>query len=136
MWTSGLNSPDYDDSNTFNYGKIQWGYNTNVKINLSKEAIISGVQIINKVDKEDFYENYSRVKLSFSNGYEELLELSSSGKHNEIISLKQPVTSFFVNLKGVSTFGQMPDKHWLGSSHTGFRSGLSEIRVFGCAEGI
>ena len=50
VWTSGLNSPDYNDVNIFQDGLIQWGYNTNVKIIFSAEAIISGVQIINKVD--------------------------------------------------------------------------------------
>ena len=133
-----MNSPDYDDSNTFKDGLIQWGYNTNVKIILGTEAIVSGVQIINKKDEEEFYENYKEVKLAFSNGYETLTTLSSAGKANDVTTLEQPVETSFVNVLGVSTFGHMPSDSWFGDNgvhHTGFRSGLSEIRVFGCAEG-
>ena len=138
VWTSGLNGPDYDDSNTFKDGKIQWGYNTNVKIILDKEAVISGVQIINKVDEANFYENYNEIKLAFSNGFEQRVSLSSDGKQNEVMNLEQPVETSFVNVLGVSTFGHMPEDSWLApyhESHTGFRSGLSEIRIFGCSEG-
>ena len=39
VWTSGLNGPDYDDSNTFQDGLIQWGYNTNVKLIFGAETI-------------------------------------------------------------------------------------------------
>lgn len=130
-----MNSPDYDDPNTYYDGKYQWGYNTNVKIILSKEAVVSGVQIINKVDEPNFYENYKEVKFAFSNGYEKKVTLSSEGKQNEVMNLEQPVETSFVNVLGVSTFGQMPEGHWLSSSHTGFRSGLSEIRIWGCTEG-
>ena len=140
VWTSGLNGPDYGDSNTFQDGLIQWGYNTNVKLIFSSETIITGVQIINKVDDADFYENYKQVKLAFSNGYEEMVTLSSEGKHNDAVVLDQPVESSFVNVRGWNTFGNMADAgiSWIdphGASHTGFRSGISEIRVFGCAEG-
>ena len=117
---------------------VQWGYNTNVKIILGTEAIVSGVQIINKVDEEEFYENYKEVKLAFSNGYETLTTLSSAGKANDATTLEQPVETSFVNVLGVSTFGHMPTDTWFGDNgvhHTGFRSGLSEIRVFGCTEG-
>jgi len=114
---------------------IQWGYNTNVKIILGAESIVSGVQITNKVDEEDFYENYREVKLAFSNGYQTLTTLSSAGKANDVTTLEQPVETSFVNILGVSTFGHMPADSWLGVRHTGFRSGLSEIRVFGCTEG-
>ena len=54
------------------------------------------------------------------------------------MNLEQPVETSFVNVLGVSTFGHMPEDSWLApyhESHTGFRSGLSEIRIFGCSEG-
>ena len=97
---------------------------------------MSGIQVINKVDKPDFYENYNELKFSFSNGFETLVSLSSSGKQNEIINLDYPVQTSFVNVLGVSTFSHMPEDHWLGTRHTGFRSGLSEIRIFGCDKGM
>jgi len=136
-----LNSPDYDDSNTFQDGLVQWGYNTNVKIILGAETVVSGVQIINKVDDADFYENYKQVKLAFSNGYEQLVDLSSEGKQNDAVTLAQPVETSFVNVIGVNTFSNMDGAgiSWLGDNakyHTGFRSGMSEIRIFGCTEGI
>ena len=117
---------------------VQWGYNTNVKIILGREAIVTGVQITNKVDEKDFYENYREVILAFSNGYQTMATLSSAGKANDITKLEQPVETSFVNILGVSTFGRMPSNKWPGTMsnrHTGFRSGLSEIRVFGCTEG-
>ena len=138
VWTSGLNSPDYNDENTWQDGLIQWGYNTNVKIILSAETVVSGVQIINKVDQSDSYENYKQVKLAFSNGYEEIVDLSSEGKQNEAVRLAQPVETSFVNIIGVNTFSNMGTDTWLadnGVYHTGFRSGMSEIRIFGCVEG-
>ena len=64
--------------------------------------------------------------------------LSSAGKANDATTLEQPVETSFVNVLGVSTFGHMPTDRWFGDNgvhHTGFRSGLSEIRVFGCTEG-
>ena len=135
VWVSGLNKPDYQDSNTHQNGKTQWGYNTNVKVIFKKKTtVVSGIQIINKVDKEDFYENYKEMKIEFSNGYKRLVTLSSHGKHNDILHFEQPVETSFVNVCGISTFGHMPENHksGLSSSHTGFRSGLSEIRIFGC----
>ena len=135
VWTSGLNGPDYDDPGTFRDDKAQWGYNTNVKIILNTETVVSGVQIINKIDESEFYENYKEVRIAFSNGYEELVTLSPDGKANPVINMQQPVETSFVNIIGVSTYGHMPDGHWLSDFHTGFRSGLSEIRIFGCAEG-
>jgi hypothetical protein len=130
-----LNSPDYNDANTRQDDLIQWGYNTNVKIILATETVVSGVQIINKVDEADSCTNYKQVKLAFSNGYEELVSLSSEGKQNDVITLAQPVETSFVNVIGVNTFGNMGED-WPGTSHTGFRSGMSEIRIFGCTEGI
>lgn len=108
---------------------------------MGTEAIVSGVQIINYKNEDDydnfstFYENYKEVKLAFSNGYETQTTLSSAGKANEVTTLEQPVETSFVNVLGVSTFGHMPSEVWPGVYHTGFRGGLSEIRVFGCAEG-
>jgi hypothetical protein len=136
-----LNGPDYNDPNTFQDGLKQWGYNTNVKIIFGTETIVSGVQIINKVDEADFYQNYKEVKLAFSNGYEELVSLSSEGKQNEVFTLALPVETSFVNVVGVKTFGNMGEAgiSWLGDyahTHTGFRSGISEIRIFGCAEEV
>ena len=55
---------------------VQWGYNTNVKIILGTEAIVTGVQITNKVDEKDFYENYREVILAFSNGYQTLTKFN------------------------------------------------------------
>ena len=107
-----------------------------VKIILSKETIVSGVQIINKKDEADFYENYKAVELQFSNGYAKEIELAN-GKQNEATNLENPVETSFVNVAGLSTWGQMPDDHFfLNSGHTGFRSGLAEIRGFGCEDGI
>ena len=133
VWTSGLNRPNYDDPRMFQDGKSQWGFNTNVKIILDKETIVSGVQIIKKVDQADFHENYKVMELQFSNGYAKEIELAN-GKQNEVSNLDNPVQTSFVNVVGMTTWGQMPDGHWLSSRHTGFRSGLSEIRVFGCDE--
>ena len=136
VWTSGLNRAHYEDPRIYRDGKYQWGLNTNVKIILEKETIVSGVQIINKVDQADFYENYKIMELQFSNGYATEIELAN-GKQNEISNLDNPVQTSFVNVVGMTTWGQMPDDHFfLDGGHTGFRSGLSEIRVFGCEEGI
>ena len=135
VWTSGLNSPDYTDPRIYRDGKYQWGLNTNIKIILSKETIVSGVQIINKVDEADYHENYKAVELQFSNGYAKEIELAN-GKQNEVTTLENPVETSFVNVFGLSTWGQMPDDSWLSNHHTGFRSGLSEIRVYGCEEGM
>ena len=138
VWTSGLNGPDYDDPNTFVDGQAQWGYNTNVKLIFATEAVVTGVQITNKVDEVEFYENYKKVRIVFSNGYEETVTLDPNGKANDIHNLAQPVETSFVNIVGVSTYGYMPEDSWLWTEshfHTGFRSGLAEIKVFGCAEG-
>ena len=75
------------------------------------------------------------MELQFSNGYATEIELAN-GKQNEISSLDNPVQTSFVNVVGMTTWGQMPDDHFfLDGGHTAFRSGLSEIRVFGCDEG-
>ena len=129
-------SPDYNDPKTWINGVVQWGYNTNVKVIFGEERIVSGVQIINKVEKEDFFENYKLVRLVFSDGFEKLVSLSSNGKQNEITNLEPAVRTSFVNVLGVSTFGHMPKESMLGEANTGFRSGLSEIRIFGCNHGI
>ena len=129
-------SPDYNDPKTWINGVVQWGYNTNVKVIFGEERIVSGVQIINKVEKEDFFENYKLVRLVFSDGFEKLVSLSSNGKQNEITNLEPAVRTSFVNVLGVSTFGHMPKESMLGEANTGFRSGLSEIRIFGCNQGI
>ena len=135
VWTSGKNSYSWSQE-AYRDGKAQWGYGTNVKIILNKETIVSGVQITNKVDDADFYENYKVVELQFSNGYAKEVELAN-GKQNPVSTLDSPVATSFVNVFGISTWGAMPDDHFfLNSGHTGFRSGLSEIRVFGCEEGI
>ena len=135
VWTSGLT--DYSKRSN---GQWQWGYNTNVKVILDGEAVVTGVQIINKVDEANFYQNYNEIKLAFSNGFERLVSLNSDGKQNERINLEQPVETSFVNVLGVSTFGHIPEAPWCGNSnckrHTGYRSGLSEIRIFGCTEGM
>ena len=103
---------------------------------MSKETTVSGVQITNKVDSADFYENYKVVELQFSNGYAKEVELAN-GKQNPLTTLETPVSTSFINVFGISTWGQMQDDHFfLDGGHTGFRSGLSEIRVFGCEEGI
>ena len=104
-----------------------------MKVILGTEAVVSGVQIINKVNETEFYENYREVKLAFSNGYEELVTLSKYGKANDVHVIATPVQTSFVNIIGISTWGHMPEGHWLSDFHTGFRSGLSEIRIFGCA---
>ena len=74
VWTSGLNSINYKDPRIERDGKRQWGFNTSVKIILSKETIVSGIQIINKVDKVDYHENYKAVEIQFSNGYVKEIE--------------------------------------------------------------
>ena len=130
---------DSSPSMVFSQGVPKPADDSQVKVaresSLGAESIVSGVQITNKVDEEDFYENYREVKLAFSNGYQTLTTLSSAGKANDVTTLEQPVETSFVNILGVSTFGHMPADSWLGVRHTGFRSGLSEIRVFGCTEG-
>ena len=84
-----------------------------------------------------FHENYKEVNVAFSNGFTKLISLNSGGKHNEKFIFDHPVKTSFVNIMGVSTFSEMPVDHWLGKCHchTGFRSGLSEIRIFGCSKG-
>ena len=136
VWISGQNSVPYKEPGYQRRdGLSQWAYNTNVKIILDNEAIVTGVQIINKVDEADYHENYKAVELQFSNGYAKEIELAN-GKQNEITSLENPVETSFVTIFGLSTWGQMPDDSWLSNHHTGFRSGLSEIRVYGCEEGM
>ena len=116
-------------------GKEQLGFNTNVKIIFGKETIVSGVQIINKADREDYFENYKVVKLEYSNGHSKEIELAN-GKQNPIFNLETPVETSFVNVVGISTWGRIPDSHsWLDSRFTGYECGFSEIRVFGCEEG-
>ena len=142
VWVSGFNkAPAKSDPRYYVDGKFQWGLNTNIKIIFSKETIVSGVQIINKVDQEDFYENYKTMELQFSNPYTKEIKLANK-KENEVMNLENPVQTSFVNFVGLTTWGQMPDNHWICTGvypyckgMTGFRSGLSEIRVFGCAEG-
>ena len=141
MWTSGLNDlnfGDYTDPRTKRDGLRQYGYNTNVKIILGEEAIVTGVQIINKVDQKDFYENYKIMKLQFSNGYSKEIELAN-GKQNDVSKLDSPIKTSFVGVLGISTWGKVPDDfgYWLtwGDGSTGWRSGLSEIRLFGCGGG-
>ena len=115
--------------------KIQWGYNTFVKLLFKKELVVTGVQIINKVEDEYFYENYKDVMISFSDGFEKQVSLSPSGKQNRVFTLEHPVQSSFVNILGVSTFSHMPEGHFPGTRHSGYRSGISEIRIFGCDAG-
>ena len=101
--------------------KIQWGYNTFVKILFEKEVVVTGVQITNKVEEEYFYENYKDVMISFSDGFEKQVSLSPSGKQNRILTLEHPVKSSFVNILGVSTFSHMPEGHFPGTRHSGYR---------------
>ena len=146
VWTSGLNNlnfGDYTDPRTSIDGVRQYGYNTNVKIILGEEAIVTGVQIINKVDQKDYHENYKIMKLQFSNGYATEIELSN-GKQNDVSKLDSPVETSFVDFVGISTWGKVPNDFpkWLSgegskwfNGSTGWRSGLSEVRVFGCGGG-
>ena len=145
VWTSGLNDlnfGDYTDPRISRDGLRQYGYNTNVKIILGEEAIVTGVQIINKVDQEDFFENYKIMKLQFSNGYSKEISLAN-GKQNDISKLDDPIKTSFVDVVGISTWGKVPKDFklwgrpatWLAGIATGWRSGLSEIRVFGCGGG-
>ena len=135
VWISGQNSVPYKEPGYQRRdGLTQWGYNTNVKIILDKEAIVTGVQIINKVDKEDFPENYKMMSLQFSNGFSQEIQLAN-GKQNDVSKLDNPVKTSFVNVVGLSTWGHHDSSSWLSDSSTGFRSGLAEIRVFGCSGG-
>ena len=113
------------------------GLNTSVKVILDKETIVSSIQIINKADQKDFYENYKTMKLQFSNGYEKIIKLGN-GKMNEPWLLENPLRTSYINFVGITTWGQMPDDHLHlpFPDHTGFRSGLSEIRLYGCDEDI
>ena len=137
VWTSNLKRAYYSDPRIKRDGKYQWGLNTGVKIILGKQTIVSGVQVINKVDKVDYHENYKAVELQLSNGYVKEIELAN-GKQNEVTTLRNPVKTSFVTVFGLSSWGKMPNNHWskLSNKHTGFRSGLSEIRVYGCEEGM
>ena len=143
MWESGRNKITRNvDPKNYADDKYQMGRNTNIKMIFSKETIVTGVQIINKNDKKDSYENYKKMELQFSNTFVKEVELAN-GKQNDVLSLKYPIETSFVNLEGLSTWGHMPDQHWICNGiypwcerTTGFRSGLSEIRLFGCAEGI
>ena len=140
VWTSGMNSlnfGNYGEPGAFRDGIQQWGFNTNIKIILAKEAVVTGVQIINKKDQENFHENYKIMSLRFSNGYAKDVQLAN-GKQNEISKLDSPVKTSFVNVVGVTTWGKHPDcgRCWPPPKGTGWRSGLSEIRVFGCDAGI
>ena len=110
----------------------QWAWGTYVEINLGKKAIITHVQITNKVDEKDDDSNYKTVKLTFSNGYEEEVNLNN-GKKNDKHALKYPVETTLVRVTGVSTWGVTNDQTWLPkNTYTGWRSGMSEIRLFGC----
>ena len=132
VWISGQNSVPYKEPGYQRRdGLSQWAYNTNVKIILDNEAIVTGVQIINKVDKKDFPENYKMMSLQFSNGYSQEIQLAN-GQQNEVSKLDNPVKTSFVNVVGLSTWGHHDGSYSWG---TGFRSGLAEIRVFGCSGG-
>ena len=130
------------DPNNYAEDKYQLGFNTNVKMIFSKETIVTGVQIINKNNKNDSFENYKKMELQFSNTYVKEVELAN-GKQNNVTILESPVKTSFVNIAGISTWGHLPIQHWVCAGiypwckrTTGFKSGLSEIRLFGCAEGI
>ena len=133
QWTSSRNSIR-GLPGVMRDGLYQWGYDTFVNIILRKEKIISGIQIINKVDKKDFYENYKEVNLKLSNDYDKYLQLAN-GKQNDINSLNPSVRTSYVNVTGLSNWGHVPKNLRLGKS-TGFRSGFSEIRLYGCDKGI
>ena len=134
-WINGLTSVPYNEPGYQRRdGLTQWGYNTNVKIILDKEAIVTGVQIINKVDKKDFPENYKMMSLQFSNGYSQEIQLAN-GKQNDVSKLDNPVKTSFVNVVGLSTWGHHDENPWPPKWQTGYRSGLAEIRVFGCSGG-
>ena len=143
MWESGRNKITRNvDPKNYADDKYQMGRNTNIKMIFSKETIVTGVQIINKNDKKDSYENYKKMQLQFSNTFVKEVELAN-GKQNDVFNLEYPVETSFVNVAGLSTWGHMPVQHWICDGiypwckrTTGFRSGLSEIRLFGCAEGI
>ena len=110
----------------------QWAWGTYVEINLGGEAVITHVQITNKVDNADDYHNYKTVKLGFSNGYEEEITLSN-GKYNDPYRLKYYVQTTSLKVTGISTWGVTNDQSWLTKDKfTGFRSGISEISMFGC----
>ena len=112
-------------------GLYQWAWGTYVEIDLGKEAVITSVQITNNVDAADDDSNYKTVKLGFSNGYQEEVTLSN-GKTNEQHTLAYPVETTSVRVTGISTYGVTNDQSWLpADTYTGWRSGMSEIRLFG-----
>ena len=113
-------------------GLYQWSWGTYVDIQLGKEAVITHVKITNRVDAADDDSNYKTVKLGFSNGYEEEVTLSN-GKDNDQYELQYPVQTTSLRVTGVSSWGVTNDLTWLNpDTYTGWRSGLSEIRLFGC----
>ena len=133
VWTSGLNSAN---GKPFIDGKTQMGLNTSVKVILDKETIVSSIQIINKADQKDFYENYKTMKLQFSNGYEKIVKLRN-GKMNEPLLLENTLRTSYINFVGITTWGDQRDAEFFPDPDiTGFRCGLSEIRLYGCDEDI
>ena len=135
VWASGLNSIVNAQERLID-GKVQWGFNTSIKVILDKETIVSSVQITNKVDQKDFYENYKTMKLQFSNGYVKIIKLGN-GKMNEPWLLENPLRTSYINFVGITTWGDQRDAEIFSNPDiTGFRCGLSEIRLYGCDEEI